>query len=165
MKTRRKKHFVDSAVQGALVRRILLHWLIFLMLAGLMLPLWQLWSSGNIFSPFSTMVAESWRNTAPVFLALIALLPLFIWDTVTLTHRFAGPMHRFHGSIKSLAAGDDVPPIRLRKGDFWCEFAEDFNDLLERLAEERRRRDDQQPVGCAAPGGCVAPGGDDSTEI
>lgn len=152
MKSRRKKHFVDSAVQGALVRRIILHWLIFLGLAALMLPLWQLWASGNIFSPFSTLVAESWKNTAPVFLALIALLPLFIWDTVTLTHRFAGPMRRFHGSIKSLAAGDKVDPIRLRKGDFWMEFAEDFNLLLERLDAERRpgEEEDQELVACAA---------------
>lgn len=152
MKSRRKKHLIDWAVQGALVRRIVLHWLIFLGLAALMLPLWQLWASGNIFRPFSTLVAESWRNTAPVFLALIALLPLFIWDTITLTHRFAGPMYRFHSSIKRLAAGEDVPPIRLRKGDFWTEFADDFNVLLKRLADERHdaEAEEPEPVGCAA---------------
>lgn len=147
MKCRRKKQFIDSAVQGALVKRIILHWLIFLALAGLMLPIWQLWSSGDIFRPFSTIMLEGWKSTAPVFFALVALLPLFIWDTVMFSNRFAGPMYRFHGSIRKLAAGDDVPPIKLRKGDFWTDFADDFNELLKRLEDEKTPKSDTDVVG------------------
>jgi hypothetical protein len=90
---------------------------------------------------------------------LIAILPLFVWDTVTLSHRFAGPMCRFHNSIKRLAAGEEVRPIRLRKGDFWTNFADDFNVLLERLAKERDRRNDEEEetVACAASAGGDSP--------
>lgn len=149
MRTRRRRRFIDSAVQGALVRRIVVHWLIFLAMAFFTLPLWQIWSSGNIFSPFSTLVVESWRDTAPMFVILIAMLPIFVWDTVKLSHRFAGPMYRFQNTVKSLAAGKTVQPVSLRDGDFWKEFADDLNALMRRI-DDRNESDpvEADAVGC-----------------
>jgi len=137
MNNRRHKHFVDSAVQGALARRITLHWLIFLAMACSVLPLWQLRSQGVFSGSFSQMMAEGWAAMAPVFVILVAMLPIFVWDTVKFSHRFAGPMCRFQNSIRQLAAGEKTRPIQLRSGDFWKEFADDFNEMLQRLESER----------------------------
>lgn len=154
MKSRRRKRFVDSAVQGALARRTILHWLIFLAMACVTLPLVRIWSSGDLFSPFSTLFAKSWAETSPVFVVLLAMLPIFVWDTVTLSHRFAGPMYRFQKTVRSLVAGEEVRPIRLRKGDFWTGFADDLNTLIDRLAVERTpdaAEDAETVVFAAAP--------------
>ncbi|OHB85976.1 MAG: hypothetical protein A2V98_09380 [Planctomycetes bacterium RBG_16_64_12] len=152
MNNRRRKRYIDSAVQGALVRRIILHWLLFLAAALVVLPFWQVLSSGNLFSPFSRLMADGWAATAPVFVILIAMIPIFVWDTVTLSNRFVGPMYRFHKTIERLAAGEEVEPIRLRKGDFWKDVADDFNAVLERIARERQP-DPSEPDPDAVPCG------------
>jgi len=133
MKQKRKRRLIDLDVQGALARRIILHWFVFLAIIALALPLWQVWSNGFAGEPFSALMLEAWRQTAPVFFILLALLPLFVMDTIKLSHRFAGPMYRFRQTIRRLAEGEDVDFIRLRKGDFWKEFAEDFNAMLEQI--------------------------------
>ena len=156
MRNRRHKHFVDLAVQGALARRITLHWLIFLAMACLALPLWQLRSHGVFSSSFSQMMTEGWVAMAPVFIILIAMLPIFVWDTVKFSHRFTGPMCRFQKAIRSLAAGEETRSIRLRKGDFWTEFADDFNQMLERVESDRENAspaDNADAVACGTSAG------------
>ena len=156
MRNRRKKRFIDSAVQGAIGRRIALHWLMFFAMAFLTLPLWRLMSSTEFTGPFSTLLLRSWAETAPVLVILIAMLPIFVWDTVKFSHRFAGPMYRFHKTVKSLSAGEEVQPIRLRKGDFWMDVADDFNSMIERLTSERNQRasaTDWDDTACGACGG------------
>ena len=137
MKHKRKKRIIDRDVQGALAKRIILHWFLFLAIAVLALPLWQLWSRGFAIESFSAMMIRGWRETAPVFFVLIAMLPLFVIDTLTFSHRFAGPMYRFRQTIKRLAAGEDVSSIKLRKGDFWKGFADDFNAMLQQRDSQK----------------------------
>ena len=142
MKNLRKKQFIGSAVQGALTRRIVLHWLILFALSAVTLPLWQVLRGGDFSAPLSKLMLTGMAETAPVFIILLALLPIFVRDTVTFSHRFAGPVYRIRQGIKGLAAGEDVRPIRLRKGDFWKDVAEDFNTMLENLASERERNEE-----------------------
>jgi len=42
-------------------------------------------------------------------------------------------MVRVRRAMSSLAQGDEVAPIQFRNGDFWKEFATDFNRVIERL--------------------------------
>jgi len=154
MKNRRKKQLIDSAVQGALLRRIGLHWLLFFVTALAVLPFWQVLRSGDFFGPFSRLMVDGLAETAPVLVVLLAMIPLFVWDTVKLSNRFTGPMYRFHKAIQSLATSEEVPPVRLRNGDFWKDVAEDFNAMLEQVAAERKQdatEPDPQPVTCGAP--------------
>jgi len=154
MQNRRKRKVIDSVVQGAIGRRIALHWLIFFAMAFFTLPLWNIISGMQFSGSFSSLLARGWMETAPVLVILLAMLPIFVWDTVKFSHRFAGPMYRFHQTVKSLAAGEDVPPIRLRKGDFWTEVADDFNSLIKSLTEERDQRTSAANSGDAACSGC-----------
>ena len=139
MRNRRKKLFIDSTVQGAIARKITLHWIIFFFLVFFTLPLWRLYCRTDMSSPFSTLMLQGWADTGPVFVILAAMLPIFIWDTVKLSHRFAGPMYRLHSALQDLAAGDEPQPIRLRKDDFWKDVADDFNAMLERSTCEGDR--------------------------
>ena len=67
MRHLRRKRFIDFPVQGALVRRIVLHWLIFFTALLIVLPLWSIMQSGNLMGPFSKMMARSWvRKQRPL---------------------------------------------------------------------------------------------------
>ena len=110
----RRKYFVDRGVQGALIKRLVLQWLMFFAISFTVLPIWQLMLSGEFLGSFSETMLNMWVQSAPVFVILLALLPLFVWDTITLSNRFAGPMYRFHGTLRRLAQGEDVQPLKFR---------------------------------------------------
>lgn len=118
----RTRHFVDKSVQGAIVARLVVHWLVFCLLAG-----------GLLF--FIEMLAGAPRDVSrnlvnrhgPTALAVLVLAPIFILDLVKLSNRFAGPMTRLRRALHELADGKDVSPIEFREGDFWRELASDLN--------------------------------------
>ena len=136
MKNQRKKRFIDSAVQGALVRRILTHWFIFFAIVMLVLPVWQVMYATGFSKPLSSLLVDSLAESAPVFIILFAMLPLFVWDTVKFSHRFAGPMYRISKAVRGLVEGEEFRPIKLRKGDFWEDCANDLNVLVERWTSQ-----------------------------
>ncbi len=131
--TLRKKQFVDRTVQGGLTKRILLHWSLFFAIALAVLPLWQFIIGWDGASPPAQYLAAAFRQTLPVLFVLLTLLPVFIWDTIKFSNRFAGPMSRFFHTIRKAADGEDVEPIKFRDGDFWTQAANDFNRLMARM--------------------------------
>ncbi len=127
----RKKTFVDPKVQGALVRRLVLHWCAFIAVAGLVAFCLQVLSN-----PFRTMeehAQQVWWTHGPFLLVMVFLLPVFILDTIKLSHRFAGPIYRLRNTIRSLAKGEEFRPLKFREIDFWQGLAEDFNVMVVRL--------------------------------
>lgn len=141
MRNRRGKHFIDRAVQGALARRILLHWSLFLVAICMVLPLWRIMTGDEPLGPFGATMARSFVHCAPALVILLAMLPIFVWDTVKFSQRFAGPMYRFQRTIEEINAGKEFRPIRLRKGDFWTQFAAEFNIMMDRMDKCGRRQD------------------------
>lgn len=69
----------------------------------------------------------------PAVSGTLAFLPLALIDFVRLSNRFAGPMQQLRRTMQELSRGEPVEPIRFRKGDFWHEFAADFNVLVDRV--------------------------------
>jgi hypothetical protein len=128
----RKKTFVDPKVQGALVRRMVLHWVAFFAVASLVAFCLQLLT--NPFRPFEQLVREVWWTHGPFLLVLFFMLPVFIVDTIKLSHRFAGPIYRLRQTIRSLARGGAYQPMKFRDLDFWQGLADDFNQMVERLS-------------------------------
>ena len=61
------------------------------------------------------------------------MVPAFIYDTIKLSNRFVGPILRLKNSVRSVADGKPVSPLKFRGGDFWHELADDFNRLNEKL--------------------------------
>ncbi len=131
-KNQRRKRFIDPKVQGALVRRFLLHWLLFVVSAFALLVIWQVLVSGDPLAGFSNALHDVWVRNLPVFVVLVLLLPAFVKDTIALSNRFAGPIVRLRESLRDLAEGRTVEPIKMREGDFWHELGELFNRAVQR---------------------------------
>ena len=58
-------------------------------------------------------------RTLPFAIASFVLLPLVIIDIVRLSNRFTGPLLRMRRSMRALAQGEQVEPLKFRDADFW----------------------------------------------
>jgi len=128
----RKKTFVDPKVQGALVRRLVLHWCAFIAAAALLAFVLQVLS--NPFRSIREHAQQVWWTHGPFLLVLVFLLPVFIVDTIKLSHRFAGPIYRLRQTVRTLAQGGKFTPMKFRELDFWHGLADDFNLMVDRLS-------------------------------
>jgi hypothetical protein len=77
-----------------------------------------------------------------MLLIAVAVMTSFIVGAVLyvafrFTHRVAGPSYRLIESLKRVQRGDVDFQIRLRKGDFLTEVADEFNKTLEALQQRR----------------------------
>ena len=129
----RKRFFVDFRVQGALVVRVVLYWLTCLFAIMLLLLGWDMFSGPT--QPWNVHWRALVSHFQPAAVASLVILPAVLVDIVRLSHRFAGPMFRLRQSLHDLAQGKPVPAIRFRHGDFWQEFADDFNTVAARIVE------------------------------
>jgi hypothetical protein len=142
-KPRRTKHFIDSNVQGALARRIIFHWVMFLSVASFVAFVLQVLS--NPFRPIGEHVQDLWWSQGPFLLVTFFLLPVFIVDSIKLSHRFAGPIFSLRRTIRAVAQGETPRPLKFRRRDFWHDLAEDYNAMLVRLgALEEQAGDEPQ---------------------
>ena len=128
----RKKTFVDPQVQGALVRRLVVHWISFICVAAAFAFCLQLLS--DPFRPVKEHAQQLWWTHGPFLVVMLFMLPIFVIDTIKLSHRFAGPIYRLRQTIRSLAQGEDYQPLKFRDFDFWQGLALDFNKMVARLA-------------------------------
>jgi len=150
-KKRKRRHmFVDPKVQGALVARVVLYAVVCFITISMMLLCWRILTGPARM--FHTHFDDMWFFYGPALVASVILLPLVIVDIIRLSNRFAGPMLRLRRAMRELARGEKVAPIKFRDGDFWQDFADDFNALLTRVQSESavgQQEADQQeePVG------------------
>lgn len=128
----RKQTYVDPQVQGALVRRLILHWLGFFVTASIVTFVLQVLS--NPLIPISAHAEELWWTQGPFLIVMVFLLPMFVLDTIKLSHRFAGPIYRLRKTIQDVAAGQAPRRLKFRDFDFWQGLADDYNKMIDRLA-------------------------------
>ena len=134
-KAMRKRLFVDKNVQGALVARVVLYWFFCLITITLMLLCWRILTGPARM--FYTHFGDMWFFYGPAAVASLLLLPMVIVDIVRLSNRFVGPLLRLRRSMQALARGEHVEPIQFRDGDFWQDFANDFNAVVQRIEEQK----------------------------
>ena len=74
-----------------------------------------------------------------------------MYDIIRLSNKFVGPMYRLKANMRALAEGHRVEPIRFRDGDFWHDFAKEFNALAARVQPSRESAEENetesQPAG------------------
>jgi len=129
----RRQLFVDPKVQGALVIRVVFYWVVCLITITLMLLCWSILRTPRMFyAHFDDM----WFHYGPALVASFILLPMVVADIIRVSNRFAGPLVRLRRSMRALARGEHVRPISFREGDFWQEFAEEFNAIAARVQRE-----------------------------
>lgn len=131
---RRSKILVDRQVQGTIVRRLVLHWLIASLVAMFYLLVLQAFANG-MQKPISSHFAGLWENYGSLLIVLITLFPVFIYDSIRVSHRFAGPMVSFRKELKNLADGESITPVSCRNNDFWSDVAGHLNRIAQRLGQ------------------------------
>lgn len=126
MTKRRNQKYVDREVQTSLMRRICLHWFLFVVANVIAIATWIRF----LETPFDTWTATlqiTWTRVFPFLLVSIAIVPVFIWDAIKLSNRFAGPIIRVRKVLAQIANGQTPKPIEFRSGDFWKSLAHDLN--------------------------------------
>jgi hypothetical protein len=147
----RKRIFVDAEVQGALIRRVIVHWAAFAATLAIILGAVQFFT--NPLAPFEEQLALFPRRHGLTFIILLLLLPAFLWDTARLSHRFSGPVLRLRRMMKDLAGGEDPGELRFRDGDFWQELGDHFNGIRSRLLQAGELREFTSSVASHDPAG------------
>ena len=157
-RSQRRKVFIDARVQGALARRIILHWVTFLVVASLAAFLLQVLS--NPFRPMAEHARDLWQTQGPFLVVMLFLLPAFVVDTIKISHRFAGPIFSLRRTIREIADGKEPRKLKFRSDDFWQDLSDDFNAMLAHLgalgdnsasaeADNKRDEREQQAAGSA----------------
>jgi hypothetical protein len=129
----RKQLLVDRRVQGALMLRTASYWLYCLLTLTLLTLCWRIANSEP--QPFQSHLQALKADFAPAAIGSLLLLPIVLIDVLRLSNRFTGPMYRVRRTMSQLACGEQVPPLTFRDGDYWTEFAGDFNAVAARLQE------------------------------
>ena len=134
---RRHQLFADRNLQGALLVHTAIYWFYCLFSVTLIAVCWIIFTK----QPESSveLFTQLWLNCGPALLGSVLLLPLVMLDCLRLSSKFAGPMVRMQRVMRELAAGETPPPFRLRPGDYWDEFADNMNLVMNRLREQESR--------------------------
>jgi hypothetical protein len=129
---RRSRLFIDREVQGAILIRMFMHWLLLMFGTLAFLGCLEILINGSDGPP-STQLWNVWERHRWFFIAPFLLLPAFVNDMIKLSHRFVGPVARVHTELRRLAEGKPANPIKLRKNDYWKDLAADFNAALDKI--------------------------------
>ena len=87
------------------------------------------------------IMVDSWSMFWPAALASLLILPAVLWDLTRMSNRFVGPIYRLRRSMRELREGKEIEPVKFREGDFWYDFAEDFNHLVASTRNHDRDED------------------------
>jgi hypothetical protein len=139
----RKRSFVDTPIQGSLALRVVLYWIVCIIDIALTLIFWRVGASGT--NGFNPAWGAMWSAYWPILATLLLLLPLVIFDIIRFSNRFVGPILRLRRSMRQLARGEHVEPIKFRGTDFWQEFADEFNAVLARVQDRAAEVDKFAP--------------------
>jgi hypothetical protein len=134
---RRMQNLVDREVQWSLAKRLLLHWLLFLIATSLSVLMWARLIEAPTES-WQTVINMSIGRLIPFAVAAVVLLPMFIKDSITLSNRFAGPVVRVRRALADFADGKSIEPVELRQGDFWKSLAHEVNRVTRKVENEAK---------------------------
>lgn len=127
----RRRKFVDRPIQGALVLRVMLYWVVGMLVQALLVAFLAIVTSTN--DDVHVRAGEFWWHLKLVAFSSLCILPLLMMDMIRLSHRWVGPIYRLRTALQALARGEQQPPLKFRDGDFWQELAADFNAAAARV--------------------------------
>lgn len=136
MSKNRKQNYVDTKVQGSLLRRIVMHWCIFFVVAFIAVIAMQA-LLGDPAQSMSERISEKSADMAVLGVVLLAIFPAFLLDTVRFSNRFAGPIVRLRRGLRELADNGTTNDLAFRDEDFWIEMANEFNRVKEMVESKK----------------------------
>jgi hypothetical protein len=135
-RSNRKQNYVDSHVQGALLRRICSHWLVFFSVSAFAIILLQ-----TLLGDPAKTLAERLRIETGEFMfmaiVMISLFPAFMLDTIRFSNRFVGPIGRVRRYLRQLKDGQ-TDHCAFRDDDFWSELAVEFNEVADLVESQKQ---------------------------
>lgn len=135
----RKRIFIDSPIQWALLIRIGLYWSVCLFAQVLIIVLVAVVAATSAApNAFAVHALQLRWLVELVAFASALVLPIVMFDALRLSHRWVGPIFRLRSALQELSRGEEVAPITFRAGDFWQELAGDFNVVAAELNRRRR---------------------------
>jgi len=142
-KQKRKQKFVSSTIQGRMLLQICLYWGVYHLVLFLTMFLFHYvqYRSNSMHSntilTFGELFNEFSQAHVTLLMSAMAIFPIILWDFFKFSHRIAGPLVRFNNSLKVLAKGETVAPIKLRDGDLLTELQDNFNAYLKEVPSQQ----------------------------
>ena len=134
---KRKQNFVDKTVQGGLVRRIFLHWLVFFFVTAIaVLSLKILLGEPSL--PLSERLSLELAEFAYLGIVFVAIFPAFMLDTVRFSNRFVGPVARLRRHMRELGQDGETQDVKFRDNDFWQAVAGEFNLVNDMVQNQKK---------------------------
>ena len=130
MKLKRKQNYVDSSVQGALVRRIFMHWCVFFGVSTISILGMQT-LLGDPGLTFMQRLSSQMGSFVFIALMILAMFPAFMLDAIRFSNRFVGPIVRFRRHLRELGDQQNSNHCNFRDSDFWTEMAAEFNRIVD----------------------------------
>lgn len=153
----RKQLVIEPEIQYSLVRQLCGQWALHVVASLTLLIMLQM-LLGGFFRPWS----EHWSQIAPVVasigISLLFLLPIYLRNSLKLSNRFVGPIHRFRRELRNIASGEPHQPIQFRDEDFWPTIADELRAAMEAI-ESRARAVAASHDSLDAGSDNIAPGG------
>lgn len=138
---RRKRILVDHQVQRSLLLRIVGHWVAAAVASLAFLTVMQVFGAAEQLT-LGEHAALLWEKYGVLVVVVGTLTPVFLYDTLKLSHRFAGPMVSFRKALADLAKGESIQPIDFRQDDFWKDIAENLNSVAAKMGQQNSEETD-----------------------
>jgi hypothetical protein len=132
----RNRRFVDRRIQGRLIARVGLYWMLYhVLLWHALLVYWyvQFRMMAGVDSTqvsFGEQFGQLAAVYAPVLLCGLLTLPVVLVDMLHVSHRIAGPLVQLGGVLRDLKEGRAVDRVDLRREDLLTKFQQEFNTYL-----------------------------------
>ena len=123
----RQRFWIDRRVQGVLIGRVILYWIVAVTYVGLGAACSQFYEhpTWSTTKHATELFAQAW----PWIPSLILFVPLVMYDIVRLSNLFAGPIYRLKQHLAELSHDASCRPLSFREDDYWKELAEPINAL------------------------------------
>ncbi|MEM7311769.1 MAG: hypothetical protein AAF497_01330, partial [Planctomycetota bacterium] len=127
MKFKRKQLFVDSVVQGAILKRIFLYWgtCVLFVTLPILLTMTTMQPDKYFYEHLGPLIQRFW----PIYLTLSLLLPFVMRDALKMSNRFCGPMTRVITELRRVNEGGEFKKVEFRTDDFWKPLADAINEF------------------------------------
>ena len=129
---------VDRHVQGALLLRTIVYWLLCLLSISLVLLGWDAYHGPS--RGFTEVVKNVFVRFGPALSASLLMLPIVVFEVLRVSGRFLRPVLRLRQGLRDVADGRPAQPLNFRDDNFWRELASDFNRVSARISRDTSDR-------------------------
>lgn len=99
----------------------------------------------DLFDNYPVLVQPIYDEFIPIvssfFYKIAIYILLVIIISAIVSHKMAGPVYRFEQTCKEIAKGDFSQRVHLRKGDQLVELQEAFNNMMDVVENNLKKRD------------------------